>query len=93
MTASVSHLLSCPVGGFPSIRHNEIRDVMASLLKIILCNNVAIEPSLQPLTEERLRYRTAITEDQARLDTGVSGAASNRTAPLATIYHRHEQEK
>eukprot|EP00117_Sycon_ciliatum_P014358 scpid90298/ scgid0023/ len=111
VTASVSHLLSCPVGGFPSIRHNEIRDVTASLLKII-CNNVAIEPSLQPLTGERLRYRTAITEDQARLDIGVSGlwgsrfertlidvrvfnphAASNRTAPLATVYHRHEQEK
>ena len=35
VTASVSHLLSCPVGGFPSIRHKEIRDVTASLLKII----------------------------------------------------------
>ena len=36
VATSVSHLLSCPVGGLPSIRHNEIGDVTASLLKIII---------------------------------------------------------
>ena len=30
---SVQHALSCPKGGFPSIRHNELRDLTASLLK------------------------------------------------------------
>ena len=29
---SVDHVLSCPKGGLPSIRHNEIRDVTAKLL-------------------------------------------------------------
>ena len=29
---SVEHVLSCPKGGFPSIRHNELRDLTASLL-------------------------------------------------------------
>ncbi len=29
---SVQHALSCPRGGFPSIRHNELRDITASLL-------------------------------------------------------------
>ena len=28
----VEHALSCPKGGFPSIRHNEVRDIIASLL-------------------------------------------------------------
>ena len=29
---SIAHSLSCPKGGFPSIRHNEIRDLTANLL-------------------------------------------------------------
>ena len=29
---TVEHVLSCPRGGFPSIRHNEIRDLAATLL-------------------------------------------------------------
>ena len=69
VTASVSHLLSCPVGGFPSMRHNEIRDITAWLLKIA-CNNVANEPSLQSLIGEQLHYRTAITEDSIKAMNG-----------------------
>ena len=29
---AVDHMLSCPRGGFPSIRHNEIRDLTVTLL-------------------------------------------------------------
>ena len=29
---SVDHVLSCPKGGLPSLRHNEIRDLTATLL-------------------------------------------------------------
>ena len=29
---SIDHVLSYPMGGFPSIRHNEVRDVTASML-------------------------------------------------------------
>ena len=43
---SVEHALSCPKGGFPSIRHNEIRDLTANLLTEVC--NICIEPSLQP---------------------------------------------
>ena len=35
--------MSCPTGGFPTLRHNEVRDVTASLLKRV-ANNVAVEP-------------------------------------------------
>ena len=61
------HALSCPKGGFPTLRHNEVRDVTASMLRRV-ANNVAVEPHLQPVTGERFRHRTAISTDQARLD-------------------------
>ena len=41
------------VHGFPSIRHNEIRDLTANLLTEV-CNDVCIEPDLQPLSGEVL---------------------------------------
>ena len=47
---SVEHALSCARGGFPSIRHNEIRDITASLLTEV-CHDVSVEPHLQPSTE------------------------------------------
>jgi hypothetical protein len=38
----------CHMGGFPTIRHNKIRDITATLLTEVSCNNVAIEHPLQP---------------------------------------------
>ena len=64
---TIEHALSCPCGGFPSIRHNELRDLTAQFLTET-CRNVGIEPTLQPLGDEHLRHRTAIREDGARLD-------------------------
>ena len=46
---SVDHAMICPFGGFPTIRHNEVRDLTASLLTEV-CHNVATEPSLHPIT-------------------------------------------
>ena len=43
---SIEHALSCPKGGFPSIQHNEIRDLTADLLTEV-CSHVCIEPDLQ----------------------------------------------
>ena len=69
---SVHHALSCPKGGYPSIRHNEIRDLTAHLLTEI-CSGVAIEPTLQPLSSEQLTKATANTQDGARLDIVANG--------------------
>ena len=73
----VTHALSCSTGGYPTIRHNELRDVTPNLLKRV-ATDVAIEPRLQPLTGERLQYRTAITDDQAQLDVAASGVWGGR---------------
>ena len=65
-------MLSCPRGGFPSIRHNEIRDITTTLLTEV-CNDVRVEPDLQEVTTEELRGRSANTTDGARLDIAVNG--------------------
>ncbi len=64
---TVEHALICARGGFPSIRHNELRDITAGFLTEV-CHNVGTEPPLQPLTGEQLTLRTANREDGARLD-------------------------
>ena len=64
----MEHAFSYPCGGFPSIRHNEVRDLTLSLLSEV-CYDVGVEPALQPLDHEPLHYATArYREDGARLD-------------------------
>ena len=69
---SISHALSCPTGGYPTIRHNELRDTTAKLLKEV-CQDVTVEPTLQPLSGEQLQARTSNKEDNARLDIAAYG--------------------
>ena len=93
-----------PKGGFPSIRHNEIRDLTANLLTEV-CNDVSIEPDLQgdalPTNCNQC--------DGARLDIAANGfwggryertyfdfrvfnphAPTNRSIHLASCYRYHE---
>ncbi len=64
--------MSCARGGFPSIRHNEIRDLTATLLTEV-CNNVCTEPELQPVSQEALRGASTNRQDGARLDIAANG--------------------
>ena len=73
---SVSHAMDCPRGGFPSKRHNLIRDITANLMTEV-CEGVAIEPPLPPLSGERFSYASAITEDNARSDICAQGFWGN----------------
>ena len=74
---SVEHALSCKTGGFPAVRHNEVRDITASLLTEV-CHGVTTEPHLQSLSGETLSHRSAITEDGARLDIAMYGFWGSR---------------
>ena len=67
----VTYAMNCKRGGFVIMRHNDIRDFEANLLKRV-CNDVEIEPPLQPLTNENLE-RGAINSDSARLDVRARG--------------------
>ena len=90
-----------------TIRHNEIRDITATLLTEV-CHNVAIEPPLQPITGETLTARSANTDDNARLDIRARGFwngsqdaffdvdvfSPNAPSNCSTdAYRRHEQAK
>ena len=74
---TVNHAMVCHMGGFPTIRHNEIRDLTASLLTEV-CPNVAIEPHLQPLSGESFRLASTNTDDGARLDVRARGFWNTR---------------
>ena len=69
---SINHAMTCKRGGFPILRHNEIRDMTAKLLSEV-CHNVATEPPLQPLSGETFTYRSANVSTEARLDMKARG--------------------
>ena len=86
--------MTCKTGGFIIIRHNTIRDLTVELLDEV-CNDVAVEPLLTPLTGEKFKYKTANTDDHARLDASGRGVyiKGNRAFfdvrvfnPLARVY-------
>ena len=63
---TVDHAMVCRRGGFPIIRHNHVRDYIASLLAK-MCSTVETEAVLQPLVGEHFPA-AANTDPQARLD-------------------------
>ena len=64
---SVDHSLNCPKGGFPTIRHNEVHDLTASLLSIV-CHDVRGLNPTPTITGETVTYRTANTDIEAGSD-------------------------
>ena len=93
---SVDHAMNCKRGGFPFIRHNELRDITAELHTEV-CPDVMIEPSLQPLSGECFNYRSANTEKNARADIAPTGfwSPSHRSFfdvrvynPFASVYSK-----
>ena len=105
---SIDHAMICPTGGFPTIRHNEVRDITATLLREV-CPEVSVEPILQPLSGETMCGLSANCQPEARLDISARGfwgdhsffdvrvfhpnARSNRHPQLSATYARHEQDK
>ena len=69
---NVEHAVTCKNGGFITLRHNRLRNVITTLLKEV-CHDVRIEPTLQKLTREQFEQRAANTSDEARLDVAARG--------------------
>ena len=69
---TVEHAFICMQGGFPALRHNDICDITARYLSEV-CPNVEVELELQPLSGERLHFRTSNVDDGVRLDVRVQG--------------------
>ena len=68
--------MTCKKGGFVCIRHDEVRDLTANMLREV-CHDVTTEPTLLPLEGENLRYRTANTSNEARVDVSARGFWTN----------------
>ena len=66
------HSLSCAKGGYPSIQHNEIKDLTANLVTEV-CSNESVEPMLQPITGETFLGASANVQEGARLDIAADG--------------------
>ena len=105
---SVSHALSCHMGGYLSIRHNEIRDLTANFLSES-CHSVSIEPHLATASTGGA---SANINDGARLDIATNGfwgrrferaffdvrvfnphAPTNCRLQLSSCYRNHKNEK
>ena len=69
---TVDHTMTCHMGRFPTLHHNEIRDITATLLTEV-CNNVATKPSLQPLSGKSMTAHSANIEDGAHVDNRARG--------------------
>ena len=68
----VNHTMTCKKGGFVCIRHDEVRDLTASMLREV-CHDVSTEPTLLALDGEHLNYKTANTSNGARVDISARG--------------------
>ena len=75
---TMEHALSCPTGGFPTLRHNEVRDFTANIMSEV-CHDVCIEPQLQELSDEPLHHATSIRDDGAHLDMRAHGFWGDRS--------------
>ena len=108
MKNSVDHTLNCMLGGYVTMRHNNIRDLEANLLKEV-CKDVKVEPELLPLGNENTQ--SSNVANKARLDVSAVGlwssmertfldvrvfhpnSASYVNTPPQQLYARHEKEK
>jgi hypothetical protein len=98
---SVDHALCCMKGGYTVMRHNNVRDTEAALLREV-CKDVTIEPPLIPSKE--LGDRSSLDVGARGLWSGLEktlfdvrifhpGAPSYQNRSLDAIYKTHEKEK
>ena len=69
---SAEHTVLSNCRGFLSTRHNEVRNITASLLSEV-CHAISMEPHLLSLWGESMSHRSAITNNGACLDIAVHG--------------------
>ncbi|CAH3116593.1 unnamed protein product [Porites lobata] len=79
-----------------------VRNLLTTFIDKI-CNNVEIEPRLQPLDNERFHLRSAVTSSEARLDIGVTAFFDVRVThvnskcyqskPTSEVFKEQEEEK
>ncbi|XP_065197798.1 uncharacterized protein LOC135829322 [Sycon ciliatum] len=87
---TLDHAAVCPTGGYPSLRHNEIRDLLAEVFSAVI-SDVRIEPTLLPLTGTALgSLLIALTDvhNQTSYDLVITMIAANNTPEVVTLYNQ-----
>ena len=79
-------------GGFVAQRRDDVRDLLKAFINKV-CNNVEIEPRLQPLDKERLHLRSAVTSSEARLDIKAGGFWSRGVTAFFDVRVTHVTSK
>ena len=69
-----------------------VHDLLTAFINKV-CDNVEIEPRLQPLDNERLHLRSAVTSSQARLDIKAGGFWSRRVTAFFDVRVTHVNSK
>ena len=64
---TTDHALTCPSGGYPMARHDEVRDLLAGTVREAV-REVEVEPQLLPFENKDLRGKTADRSAEAHLD-------------------------
>ena len=83
---SVDHTLNCKLGGYVTMRHNNVRDFEANLLKEV-CKDVKVEPELLPVGDAETH--SSNTAEKARLDVSAIGiwGPMERTFLDVRVFH------
>jgi len=69
---TTDHAMTCATGGYPTCRHDNIRDVLSEALSSVCCD-VQTEPRLVPLSGEEPPLRTSSRDDHGRVDIRARG--------------------
>ena len=70
---NIQHALDCNLGGYRTLQHNEVRDLVAECLRETRFSAVEAEPQLQPLSGESFILKSANKEEEARSDVKCVG--------------------
>jgi len=70
---TVTHSQNCKRGGFILMRASAPQKLFADLCVKAGYRDVALEPRLEPLSGEKMKYKSAIKEDEAKSDVRVGG--------------------
>ena len=88
---TVDHALTCPSGGYPTARHNEIRDVIADVLRDVV-RDVEVESTLLPYSNEDLSGRTANPSPEARVDIQACGFRTRQQDAFLDVRVTHPKD-
>ena len=69
----VAHAMQCMLGGFRGLMHNEVNYVFYDTAKQAGFKDVVMEPTLQTLSGESFKYKSANQDQEARSDLRVHG--------------------